>query len=177
MGYGVVSRVFHWLTVLLVLVMVPVGFIMTQELPRATQNALFTLHKGLGVVTLVVVALRIVWRLTHPAPPLPTDVPAGQARIAGIVHVLLYVLLATMALSGYVRVTTGGFPIELLNALGVPPLLPKVEAVANVAKTIHYAAAFGLVALIAAHVGAAAYHGMVRRDGIVGRMWPPFGRA
>ena len=71
MGYGVVSRVFHWLTVVLVLVMIPVGLTMIQEIPRPTQDRLFILHKGLGPVVFVVVALRLAWRAFDPPPPLP----------------------------------------------------------------------------------------------------------
>lgn len=174
MRYGLVSRLFHWITVVLVLVMIPVGLTMIQEIPRPVQDRLFILHKGLGPVVLVVVLLRLGWRLTHPPPPLPSDLPAIQRRAAATVHAGLYVFLLVMAVSGYVRVTTGGFPIEALQAIGIPPLLPKNEAVAEVAKRIHATAIIGLLALIAMHVAAAAWHGLVRRDGIVGRMWPPF---
>ncbi len=174
MRYGLVSRLFHWITVVLVLVMIPVGLTMIQEIPRPVQDRLFILHKGLGPVVLVVVLLRLAWRLAHPAPPLPAEMPALQRRAAGAVHAGLYALLIVMATSGYVRVTTGGFPIEALNALGIPPLFAKNEAVAEVAERIHATAAAGLIVLIALHVGAAAWHGLVRRDGVVGRMWPPF---
>jgi cytochrome b561 len=173
MGYGDVSRIFHWATVILVSIMIPVGLVMTQDIAKETQDTLFVLHKGLGPIVLVVVALRLAWRLFHPPPPLPASVPPLQARIAGIVHWGLYALLLTMAISGYVRVTTGGFPLELLNALGIPPLFPKNEWIAGVAKAVHATAIFGLMALIAMHVGAAAYHGIVKKDGVVGRMWPP----
>jgi cytochrome b561 len=96
-----------------------------------------------------------------------------QAWAAGAVHALLYLFLLVQAVSGYVRVTTGGFPIEALRVLGIPPLLPKDEAVARVAETVHAGSALVLIALIAVHVGAAAYHGLVLRDGVVARMWPP----
>lgn len=174
MGYGVVSRVFHWLTVLLLFVQIPVGIIMTQELPRATQDQLFIVHKGLGPIILFVVALRLAWRAGHRPPPLPASVPEAQRLAATVVHSGLYALLLVMAVSGYVRVTAGGFPIELLDALGIPPLIGKNEALAEAAKSVHATAALGLIALIVVHVGAAAYHGVVRKDGVVARMWPPF---
>jgi cytochrome b561 len=175
MGYGVVARMFHWVTVLIVIVMIPVGLIMTQEgLPRSVQDPLFILHKGLGPILLIVVLLRIGWRAFNPPPPLPASVPPLQQTAAKLVHFGLYLFLLIMAVSGYTRVMTGGFPIELLNALGIPPLLPKNEMVAKVAQAIHATAKFGLIALIAMHVAAAAYHGLVRRDGVFSRMWPPF---
>ncbi len=149
---------------------------MTLDLPRATQNQLFTLHKGLGAVTLAVVLLRVLWRLFNKPPGLPASVTAGQARVAGLVHFGLYALLLVMAASGYVRVVAGGFPIELLNAMGIPPLIGKNEWLAGVAKEVHALTKYGLIALIAVHVGAAVYHARVKRDGVVERMWPPFAR-
>lgn len=175
MRYGAVSRLFHWVTVLLVAVMIPVGFVMVQELPRSVQDPLFILHKGLGPVVFVVVVARLAWRATHRPPPLPADLPAAQRTAARTVHALLYLLLLVMPISGYVRVTTGGFPIEALDALGIPPLFGKDEAVAKIASRVHRTTIFVLVALIAMHIGAAAYHGLVRRDGVVARMWPPIG--
>lgn len=174
MGYGVVARLFHWITVLMVAVMIPVGLIMTQEIPRSVQDPLFILHKGLGPMLLVVVLLRLGWRLLNPPPPLPPSVPPLQQRVAGLVHAGLYLALIVMAVSGYVRVRTGGFPIELLDSLGVPSFLPRNDSVAEIAKNVHATAKFALIALIAAHVAGAAYHGIVLRDGVFSRMWPPF---
>lgn len=176
MGYGTVSRLFHWATVAIVIVMIPVGLTMTQDIPRPTQDKLFILHKGLGATFLVLILARIGWRLTHRPTPLPASVGPAQRRAAAVVHFLLYALLLVMAVSGYVRVTTGGFPIELLDELGVPPLFGKHEGVAGVAKAIHATAKSLLIVLIVLHVAAAIYHGVVRRDGIVGRMWPPVAR-
>lgn len=173
MGYGTVARLFHWVTVLLVLVMIPVGLIMTQDIPRPLQDKLFVLHKGLGPVVLLVVLARLAWRAFNPPPPLPASVPPLQARIAGLVHAGLYTFLILQAASGYVRVTTGGFPIEALQALGIPPLLPKAEAVGKIASTVHALSVVVLIVLIAMHVGAAAFHGIVKRDGVFSRMWPP----
>lgn len=173
MHYNSVSRFFHWFTVLLVLVMIPVGFLMIQEIPRPVQNGLFALHKSLGPLVLVVVLLRLAWRMTHRPPPLPADLPRVQRRLAALVHAGLYLALIVMAVSGYVRVTTGGYPIEAFDALGIPALFSKDEAVSKVAESIHGTTIFVLLALVAMHVGAAAWHGLIRRDGIVGRMWPP----
>ncbi|MFQ8430979.1 cytochrome b [Amaricoccus sp. W119] len=176
MGYGTVSRLFHWITVAIVIVMIPVGLTMVEEVPRALQDRLFILHKGLGACFLVFILARIAWRVLNPPPPLPADLPRAQRLAASAVHLLLYALLLTMAVSGYVRVTAGGFPIELFDALGLPPAFGKNEAVAEAAKAVHATAKTVLIAAIALHLGAALYHGLVLRDGILARMWPPVGR-
>jgi cytochrome b561 len=172
-GYGVGARVFHWVTVLLVFSTIPIGLVMTQELPRPTQDLLFTLHKAIGITLLLTILARLAWRLSVGAPPSP-ELPRMQLLAATTVHWALYALVFSMAVTGYVRVVSGGFPIEVLNAIGVPPLLPKNEALASVAKVAHRTIAWVLIGVIAIHVAAAAYHGLVRRDGVVSRMWPPF---
>src|SRR5690606_1491196 len=97
-------------------------------LEQATIDALFILHKGLGVVLLLAVVARLVWRLTHSAPPMSTAIPELERRIASATHGFIYVLLIVVALSGYARVVADGYPIELLDVIGVPPLLPLMPA-------------------------------------------------
>lgn len=174
MGYGIVSRVFHWVTFILVLITVPVALTMTRLDRGALQDTLFIIHKGLGPFILVVVLLRLAWRIFNPPPPLPADIPVLQRNVSQMVHAGLYTALIVMGTSGYVRVTTGGFPLEWLRAIGIPPLLPKMEEVSKVAQAIHASAIVVLAALILVHVAAATYHGLLRRDGVISRMWPPF---
>lgn len=178
MGYGTVSRLLHWVMAVLILAMVPVGLTMIQEgLARPVQDALFIFHKNVGSLLLVLVAIRLAWRFAHPAPPLPEHMPRAMRIAARANHVGLYLAVVVMTVSGYSRVRLGGFPIEYLDAMGVPPLLAKNEPAAEIAKAVHYATAFVLIALVAIHLAAAAYHGLVRRDGVFGRMWPPIPRA
>jgi len=162
---------------LLVLGMIPAGLVMVQEgLPRSLQNGLFIFHKNVGVVVLLLMLLRIFWRWLRPPPDLPAHMPGWQRRAAATSHAALYVLAVVVPVAGYVRVRAGGFPIEWLDALGVPPLVPRSEALAEAAQTTHYFAALTFAALVGLHVAAAVYHGAVRRDGVFQRMWPPLGR-
>ncbi|MGL4319952.1 MAG: cytochrome b [Paracoccaceae bacterium] len=172
-AYRPTARALHWISALLVLATFPAGVIMLQEgLSRPLQNGLFMFHKNIGVVILLLVLARIAYRMANPPPPLPASVSDMQARIAGAVHWLLYLLLIVMAVSGYVRVVAGGFPLEVWDSIGVPRLVAKSEELAKQAKAIHGIARFALFALILAHVGAAVYHGVVRKDGVFSRMWP-----
>lgn len=175
--YGAPARLLHWLTVALVAIQIPAGIAMTGEgFERATVDLLFILHKGTGVVLLGVILLRVLWRLTHAPPPLPARVPAPERRLAGVGHALLYVLLVLMPVSGYVRTVGDGFPIELLNALGVPPLLPSMPEIARNASIVHRFTAYALAGLIAVHVMEVLRHQWVERTDLLGRMWPPLGR-
>lgn len=172
-AYTTTAKVLHWLVALLVLATIPVGLGMTRASPGPLQDALFILHKGIGAMLIVLLPLRILWRLTHPPPALP-GLPARQVWAARSVHLALYVMLVVMAASGYVLTVAGGYPIELLDRLGVPPLLPRSKPVAGAATAIHLAGKYLIGALIVLHVAAALHHALVRRDGVARRM--AFGR-
>lgn len=174
--YSATARGLHWVMAALILTMLPVGVLMVQSgLTRGLQNALFLYHKSLGVVVLLLAVARLLWRWRHPAPGLPPRMPAWQARIAGISHGLLYVLMLAVPLAGYVRVRAGGFPIEMLDRLNLPTLIARSDALAGVAKAAHAYGASALAALLALHIGAALYHGLILRDGVWPRMAPRFG--
>lgn len=172
MGYDRMSRLLHWVTALMVFAMIPAGLVMSEVDSKPVQDTLFLFHKNGGAVLILLLAFRLIWRATHRAPPLPDSLPAIQKLAAHATHVALYFILIVMALSGYVRVRAGGFPVELLDAIGVPSMIPRDDALAATAKAIHANAKFALGLLIALHVGAAAYHGLIRKDGVFSRMWP-----
>jgi cytochrome b561 len=174
-AYGRVARTLHWVTAALLLVTIPAGLAMIRVAPGSTQDVLFLLHKNIGAILIVVVALRIVWRLTHPPAPL-TGIPRWQVVASAAVHGSIYLLLVFMVISGYLRTVAGGFPIELLNALGIPPLFDKSKPLEDAALAAHTTLIWPLLALIAAHVAAALHHRFVRRDHVLGRMWPAGGR-
>lgn len=174
--YSTTSRLFHWGMALLILLTIPAGLLMVQTgIDRGLQNALFLYHKNVGVLLLVLVVARLVWRWRNPAPTLPAVLPPLQTKVALLTHGLLYALLIAVPLAGYVRVRAGGFPIESLDGLGLPGLVPRSDALAGLAKSIHYYSALGIAALIALHIAAALYHRFAKRDGVFERMWPPIG--
>lgn len=173
-GYGTTARMLHWLVAVLIMAMIPVGLLMAREgLNRGLGDALYLFHKNVGSLLLVIVVLRLVWRLTHPPQPLPVSLPVWQRRAAGLTHLGLYALILVMPLSGYVRVRAGGYPIEALDALGLPVLIPKSKALADAASNLHEMAAWALIALLALHIAATMHHALIRRDAVWSRIWPP----
>ena len=182
------ARFLHWLFVLLFLAQVPAGLAMVvpavsgdfENLPgveQGTVDAIYIFHKGLGAVLIVVVFVRVLWRLTHPAPPLPETIPALERRIAAQTHAFMYVLMVVAVVTGYLHVVGLGFPMELLNALGVPPLIPKMGRLAVASSFVHRFTVTVLIGVVGVHVAEVLRHHWVLKDGILGRMWPPFGGA
>ena len=184
--YSAGARFFHWLVVLLFAAQVPAGiamvvpaaigdFAVLPGVEQRTIDVIYIFHKGLGAVLIVVVFARLLWRMTHKPPPLPESIPELERRIAGATHAFMYVLMVVAVVTGYVHVVGLGFPIELLNALGVPPLIPRMERAAVVSSFVHRFTVVILVGVIAVHVAEVLRHHWVLRDGILGRMWPPLG--
>lgn len=175
--YTNVARLLHWSMAVLVLAMIAAGFLMVQDgLGRSLQNALFIFHKNTGLLVFALLLLRLAYRWRQPPPPLPASLPGWQVRAAGASHLALYTMLFVMPVAGYVRVKAGGFPIEVLDALGVPSLVPGSEALADLAKAVHYYGAIVIASLVGVHILAASYHGLIRRDGVFSRIWPPVSR-
>ena len=184
--YGAGARFFHWLFVLLFLAQVPAGIMMVvpavsgdfENLPGVEQHTidlLYVFHKGMGAVLLVVVLARVLWRLFHQPPPFPDTMPPLEQKIARQTHWAMYFLMVLASVTGYVHVIGLGFPIELLNALGVPPLLPKMEGIAVMSSFVHRFTSYVLTGVVGVHVAEVLRHHWVEKDGILGRMWPPFG--
>jgi len=174
--YAPVTRLLHWIVAVMVIATFPIGVIMlTEGLARPTQDFLFILHKNGGVIILFLVLVRLVWRVISPAPPMPATLPPLQAKLARAAHWALYALLLVMTFSGYIRVRAGGFPIEMLDAMGVPSLVPRSDSLAETAQFIHANARFALALLIVGHIGAGVYH-LLRKDGVFARIWPPLGK-
>ena len=160
---------------LLIVTTVPVGIAMTSEGFRGISDALYVTHKGLGVLILATLVLRLLWRLVGPsAPPLPEAIPHLERRLARWTHRLLYALVGAMAITGYVRTVGGGFPIELLDVLGVPPLVSENEVLSTRLSVTHKFLSYVTVAVLALHVGAVMQHTLITRNGVLWRMWPPW---
>ena len=102
-------------------------------------------------------------------------IPELERRIATTVHWVIYAVLVVVAGSGYVHVLGGGSPIEMMDALGLPMLLPLMPEVASWASLVHRFSTFLLMALVAVHVAEVLRHHLVVRDETLSRMWPPLG--
>ena len=71
-GYTPAARVLHWITAVLVLLMIPLGIVIANEWGGPAQQFLYNLHKSIGATLIPLVIIRLLYRLTHPPPPLPS---------------------------------------------------------------------------------------------------------
>ncbi len=170
--YNGVAQWLHWITAILVLATLPIAWVMT-NMARDNPSApsLFLIHKSLGVVIFAIVAFRIVWRGLNPAPPLPWTLEPWETWTARISHVLLYLFLLALPVSGYIFSAASNHPVNFFGLVTLPSL-PQNKPLANAAGEVHEAAAWALYALLGLHILGTAYHLIVKRDGALDRMLP-----
>jgi cytochrome b561 len=170
--YPPAARWLHWITAALVVVMFTFGIWIGHFEPKdeAFKLRLYAIHESTGVVVFVLVLGRLLRRLANPPAPLPSDLP-GHVRIAARTnHALLYAVLLIQPVIGFLDTNAWGFPLQWAGLIEIPSPIGKNEALAPILSTLHWIGAIALLLLIAAHLGGAFYHGVIRRDGVVRRM-------
>ena len=169
--YTTTAIAFHWLLGLMIVTSFGVGLYMT-ELPFGPERLkFFNWHKWAGVTILALSALRLLWRLTHKPPP-DLPMPGWQQRAAHAAHGLLYVLFFAVPLAGWAYSSSAGFPIVLYGVLPLPDFVPVDRDLAELAKNVHKALAFGLAGVVLLHVAGGLKHHFIDRDALLQRMLP-----
>lgn len=163
------ARIIHWIMAALILSMIGLGLMMVDSLALWRNTGLW-LHKLGGVLVLALVILRLALRFTYQPPPLPSDIPLLQQRVASMSHIILYGLMFSVPLVGWAMQNAAGIPVILPGGIVIPPVVPENLSLYGLLRLAHGALAWALLGLIAAHVSAALHHGWVRRDGVLRRM-------
>jgi cytochrome b561 len=159
------SRLLHWLMALLVLAMLFIGVGMAAS-ALGRYSLLLSVHRPLGIAILVLVAIRFINRLINKPPPLPATLPPLQRLAAKASHFALYALMFALPLVGWGVLSAGGYPIVLYGPLELPPILPHGAILYAGLRQLHTVLAYLLFATFLAHVAAALFHGLIRRDGV-----------
>lgn len=168
-SYSFTFRLIHWLTAFLVFSLLFVGFIMVDTRFSQEKLLLYALHKSFGLLVLGLVVFRIIVKsLSVPVRTLKTS-RMWERVLAKITHVLLYVILFSLPLSGWIMSSAGEFPVSFFG-LPVPSLMGKDSAVFSLSRMFHTSVAIGLVCLIGLHVAGALKHHILDRDTTLMRM-------
>lgn len=171
--WGPVSQAFHWIIVLLILVLAIVGLTMG-ELPKTPKYFwVYTAHKSTGLLVLALVIARLGWRWYAGKPEPVPGTPGWQERIATVTHWLLYALILLMPVSGWLYDSASGLrPFRWYGLFDVPKPSPPDEALRDLSHEVHEWGFWVLLALVVAHAGAAFYHHYFQRDATLVRMLP-----
>ena len=170
--YTRTARVLHWLAALLIFTGFGLGLYMTDLEFSPDKLRYYAWHKWLGITVFLLAAARLAWRAANPAPALPDAMPTWQRRVAGAAHVMLYVLMVAIPLSGWIYSSATGVSVSYLNLVDLPNLVPKDRELAKTLLLVHQSLNYLLAAVVTVHVSAALWHHFVDRDDVLARMLP-----
>ncbi len=169
-AYTITARVLHWLTAVLVLIMIPLGIVIANEWGGSRQESLYDLHKSIGAVILPLVIVRLINRLTHPPLPLPADVPAGLQLAAHATHWALYALLIAQSLIGWIATSAYPAPLPVFGLFELPKIWRQDQPFSEQLFVVHRWMGIVIAVVAAMHIATAVYHHFVRRDRVLMRM-------
>ncbi|WP_431298747.1 cytochrome b [Tabrizicola sp. BL-A-41-H6] len=167
-SFGRVTRLLHWTTALLVIVMLALGLRITDMEPGLANLWLYGLHKTLGLTVLGLVLLRIGWHIASPVPK-PIGGPGWERMAARAGHIAFYLLLLGIPLSGWAGSSATGIDVMFADRWVVPPIAPASEAGEAFWFGLHDIQTKLLIGLIIVH-GLAALKREMAGDGTLARM-------
>jgi len=173
--YPAGARHFHWITAAFVFIMVPVGFYMVYRGETtnfdALTNTLYSNHKLAGFILLWLVFARLGFRFIKGAPSDEPSLTPLQKTVSHLVHWVLYGLLLVVPLLGWIGVSL--YPaLGIPFGLSLPALTTPDEKLAETVLNLHKLGAILLTLLVLAHIGAALFHHLIRKDNVLRRMLP-----
>jgi cytochrome b561 len=174
-GYTGVAIGLHWLIAFAIIGAFALGLYMSDLPLSPLKLKLYSWHKWAGVTIFLFVVLRLGWRMLHRPPELPAAMPAWQRQAAAATHVLLYLLMLAVPLSGWLMSSAKGFQTVWFGVLPLPDLVGKSKELGDLLKEVHELLNFSMAALVVAHLGAALKHHFVDRDDVLARMLPFLG--
>ena len=168
--YGLTAVLIHWLSAFIIFGLFALGWWM---LTLTYYDEWYRLgpwwHKSFGITLLIVTVLRVLWTLINTKPkPLGSKFERLGAK-AG--HFLLYLLLFTVMISGFLISTADGSSISVFDWFSVPAVITDLPKQEDIAGDVHWYSALSLVILAGGHGLAALKHHFINKDSTLIRMF------
>lgn len=170
--YGFIAVLLHWSMALIIIGMLVLGLYMVALPSSPWKFKLYGWHKEFGVLILMLVAVRIAWRFANRIPTLPTYMPNWQKLGAESIVYAFYIMMLAMPITGWLMSSASGFPVSFFGLFVLPDLISQNKTLQQLFSTLHQWLGYGLIALVAMHVGAVLQHYLAYKDNLLRRMWP-----
>jgi cytochrome b561 len=171
-AYSSAAKWLHWLIVVLLAIQFTTAFLLPHIGRNTPPGTVINLHFSIGVLVLVVMAVRFLHRLMYPVPLEAKDAQPWERLLAKTVHRLFYLILLVGPFLGWASASAHRLPVSLFGMVPLPPLAQPGAGWAHSAGDIHGTAMWLLLWLVGLHAAAALYHHLVRHDGTLRRMLP-----
>ena len=169
--FGLITILLHWLIAAMTFGLFALGLWMTQlgYYDDWYQKAP-TLHEGIGILFLIILLVRIIWRWVNPLPqPIPT-LKRWEKLGSHLVHSMLNILLLVIAVSGYLVITAKGEPVQVFDLFSVPATLSGFSNQEDIAGELHLLVAWIMMVLAVSHALAAFKHHFINKDATLKRI-------
>ena len=164
------SKVFHWVIAVLIFIQIPLGYYADDLKLSPLKIDMFVWHKSIGMLILMLVILRLLWRIKS---TIPTAI-AGTAiekSMATAAHYVLYCLMLALPVSGWVISSAANFPVKLFWLIPLPAISGPDESVKLLATEVHEVCVVTLILILIVHIGAAFRHHVLLHNNALKRMW------
>ncbi|RUM90307.1 MAG: cytochrome b [Thiomicrospira sp.] len=169
--YGWISIGFHWFLAVGLIGLFALGLWMVDlSFYSPWYHDAPAIHKSVGILLVATMILRFIWRELNPVPRAATNQSPFMNGIAHGIHLLFYILVLALGLSGYLISTAEGHGIEVFDWFTVPAIGFQIEDQADLAGDIHFWLAWILIGFAALHALAALQHHFIHKDATLKRM-------
>ncbi|WP_459620648.1 cytochrome b, partial [Burkholderia sp. 3C] len=180
--YTRTAMALHWLIALGILCNVAIA-ISADWMPDGWVRPAIDIHKSIGITVLGLAILRVLWRVSHRPPALPGWFRRWELRAAHLAHILLYVLMFAMPITGWLHDSAwdgaATHPMSLYYVIPwfrlgfIENLQPDLKNYLHgLFGTMHTWAAYALYVVLAMHVLGALKHELFDRESVLRRMLP-----
>lgn len=166
----------HWLMAVLIIVTLSMGFLMDEMANSLSKLQVYALHKSLGISILALAVLRLLWSLWRKRPAPIAGTPAWQRVASKVGHLLLYVLMLAVPISGWLYNSAAGHPLKWFGLFSLPALTEFDRGMRSIALDWHQNLVLALLLVLLVHVSAALWHHYGEQTDVLRRMLPQFKR-
>ena len=166
--YGVIAILLHWVMAILLIGLLVLGLYMVAVPISLEKLKLYGWHKEYGMLALMLVMIRMVWRVANIIPSL--SLPLWEIIAARTVHWAFYGFMFAMPITGWIITSAAGLPVSFFGLFVFPNLVSPHPDLMQLFQEIHEWLGYGLIATIVLHTSAALKHHFINKDDILKRM-------
>lgn len=171
-SYDALYKWVHWLMAVLVLLMFMAFFGFAQADTDAKKMEMLLGHSSIGTLITILIVIRLTKRFVIKSPVPQQNISETQKKLAHVGHMALYILLVLVPVSGYLTANAHQLPVMVFSQFQLGAVAQYSEEMFMSFRFVHETAIKVLLVTLIAHIGAAVFHGLVKKDGVFSSMWP-----
>ena len=165
--YGLISKLLHWLSAILLLVQIPLGFYLVDLDFGEERINIENIHVILGLTIFYVVIIRLLNKILNPTPRLDPSVFKGQVFLAKMNHIFLYLAILSITISGILKKLFNGESLVLFfKEIQIKDNFELADQFYN----IHILSNYTIMVLITIHLIAVVVHRLFFKDNLLKKM-------